>query len=167
MLELLLELLWSKTLSAPSFGHYWKKTDSESLLVMILKIAQKTIFIGLLRRPGLPRPSSPRPCPPRPHIPRPCPPRPRPLASPISLFHLSTGHWSILVYQLLSSIRALNKKLIQSNNNNNNNNKPTLRTASALYARGQKCYQNISFVESIKDPWNQLRILGINGTILT
>ena len=25
MLELLLELLWSKTLSAPSFGHYWKQ----------------------------------------------------------------------------------------------------------------------------------------------
>ena len=25
MLEFLLELLWSKTLSVPSFGHYWKQ----------------------------------------------------------------------------------------------------------------------------------------------
>ena len=51
-------------------------------------------------------------------------------------------YWVIFYrLQLLRSIRGLNKKLIQSNNNNK---KPTLRNASALYARGQKrcCYSS-------------------------
>ena len=94
--------------------YHCKFTTCIGLLVMILKIVQKTIFIGLLRRPGPSRPHLPRPCPsrpclprphppwpcppPRPHPPRPHPPRPCPSASPISLSHqpLPSVYWPLV-----------------------------------------------------------------------
>ena len=51
MLELLLEFLWSKVLSAPSFGHYWKQPIGRpySTTGYSLKIISANFQIDILK----------------------------------------------------------------------------------------------------------------------
>ena len=44
MLELLLEFLWSRTLSAPSFGRYWKQLIGRLFLMFYISISKRATF---------------------------------------------------------------------------------------------------------------------------